>query len=159
MGNAGRKKYSPDTMVSSNISTTPGMATCGQNTIASLTWLFGALGLLLAAVGLYGVTAYSVEQRTGEIGVRMALGEDRRSVVAMVLRRAFRQVGVGLALGTPGAVGTGYLIASRLFGVRPWDPLLLAGASAVLGLATLVAAAIPAWRASNVDPVEALRAE
>ena len=121
--------------------------------------LFGALGLVLAAVGLYGVTAYGVEQRTSEIGVRMALGADRGSVVAMVLRGAFRQVGIGLALGIPAAIGAGYLIASRLFGVTPWDPLMLAGAALLLGLATLIAAVIPARRAASVDPVQALRSE
>ena len=129
------------------------------NTIASLTWLFGAVGLLLAAIGLYGVTAYSVEQRTSEIGVRMALGADRRSVVAMVLRAAFWQVGIGLALGIPSAIGVGYLIASQLFGVEPWDPLMLAAATLTLGMATLVAAIIPARRAAGLDPVVALRME
>jgi predicted permease len=130
-----------------------------QNMIAGLTSLFGALGLVLAAVGVYGVTAYGVEQQTGEIGVRMALGADRGSVVAMVLRGAFRQVGIGLALGIPGAIGAGYLIASRLFGVKPWDPLMLSGATLMLGLAALVAAVIPARRAASVDPMRALRAE
>jgi len=130
-----------------------------QNMIASLTWLFGAVGLLLAAVGLYGVTAYGVEQRKSEIGVRMALGADRNSVVIMVLRGAFWHVGIGLALGIPAAIGVGYLIASRLFGVKPWDPLMLAGAAVVLGLAALLAAFIPARRAAGVDPVRALKAE
>src|SRR2546430_381068 len=119
---------------------------------ASLTSLFGAVGLVLAAVGLYGVTAYGVEQRTSEIGVRMALGADRGSVVAMVLRGAFAQVGIGLALGIPAAIGAGHLIASQLFGVRPWDALLLSSATLVLGLAALTAAAIPARRATRVDP-------
>ena len=130
-----------------------------QNMIASLTWLFGAVGLLLAAVGLYGVTAYGVEQRTGEIGVRMALGADRGSVVGMVLRGAFAQVAIGLALGIPAAIGAGHLIASQLFGVKPWDPVMLGGAAVLLGLAALVAAAIPAGRAASVDPMEALRSE
>ena len=124
-----------------------------------LTSLFGAVGLVLAAVGLYGVTAYGVEQRTSEIGVRMALGAARGSVVAMVLRGAFAQVGIGLALGIPAAIGAGHLIASQLFGVRPWDPLLLSGATLVLGLAALTAAAIPARRATRVDPMVALRYE
>ena len=114
-----------------------------QNMIASLTWLFGAVGLVLAAVGLYGVTAYGVEQRTSEIGVRMALGADRGSVVVMVLRGAFWQVGIGLALGIPAAIGAGHLIASQLFGVSPWDGLMLSGATLLLGLAALMAAAIP----------------
>lgn len=130
-----------------------------QKMIASLTWLFGAIGLLLAAVGLYGVTAYGVEQRTSEIGVRMALGADRGSVVWMVLRGAFRQVGIGLALGIPAAVGAGYLIASQLFGVRPWNPPMLGGVALLLALAALIAAAVPARRAASVDPMQALRAE
>jgi ABC-type lipoprotein release transport system permease subunit len=130
-----------------------------QNMIASLTWLFGAVGLALAAVGLYGVTAYGVEQRRSEIGVRMALGADRGSVVAMVLRGAFWQVGIGLGIGIPAAIGAGYLMASQLFGVTPWNPLLLAGATVLLGLAALVAAVIPARRAASIDPIQALRGE
>ncbi|HWB83206.1 MAG TPA: ABC transporter permease [Bryobacteraceae bacterium] len=130
-----------------------------QDMMASLMWLFGALGLVLAAVGLYGVTAYGVEQRTSEIGVRMALGADRGSVVAMVLRGAFWQVGIGLALGIPAAIGAGYLIANRLFGVTPWDPLMLLGSTVLLGLAALIAAFIPARRAASADPVRALRSE
>ena len=130
-----------------------------QNMIASLTWLFGAVGLVLAAVGLYGVTAYGVEQRTSEIGVRMALGANRGSVVAMVLRGAFWQVGIGLGIGIPAAIGAGYLIASQLFGITPWNPLLLAGATALLGSAALVAAVIPARRAASIDPIQALRIE
>ena len=130
-----------------------------ENMIASLTWLFGAIGLVLAAVGLYGITAYGVEQRTSEIGVRMALGANRGSVVAMVLRGAFVQVGMGLALGIPVAIGAGYLIASELYGVRPWDPLVLGGATAVLGLAAVAAAVIPARRAASIEPMQALRSE
>jgi putative ABC transport system permease protein len=130
-----------------------------QNMIASLAWLFGAVGLVLAAVGLYGVTAYGVEQRTSEIGVRMALGADRGSVTAMVLRGAFWQVGIGLGTGIPAAIGAGYLMSSQLFGVAPWNPLLLAGATLLLGLAALVAAVIPAQRAASTDPMQALRSE
>jgi len=130
-----------------------------QDMIASLTWLFGAIGLLLAAVGLYGITAYTVERRTAEIGVRMALGADRASVVGMVLRGAFVQVSVGLALGIPAAIVSGALIASRLFGVRPWDPALLVRAALLLVAATLVAAFIPARRAAGLDPIRALRIE
>jgi predicted permease len=130
-----------------------------QNMIASLTWLFGAIGLVLAAVGLYGVTAYGVEQRTSEIGLRMALGADRRSVVGLVLRGAFWQVGIGLGIGIPAAIGAGYLIASQLFGVRPWDPWLLTAATVLLGLAALLAAVIPARRAATIEPMQALRSE
>jgi len=130
-----------------------------QNMIASLAWLFGAVGLALAAIGLYGVTAYGVEQRTSEIGVRMALGADRGSVTAMVLRGAFWQVGIGLGIGIPAAIGAGYLMSSQLFGVAPWNPLLLAGATLLLGLAALCAAVIPARRAASTDPMQALRSE
>jgi predicted permease len=130
-----------------------------QNMIASLTGLFGAIGLLLATVGLYGVTAYGVEQRRSEIGVRMALGADRGSVVALVLRGAFLQVAMGLAVGIPAAIGTGSLIASQLYGVQPWDPRLLIAVALVLGLAALVAALLPARRAASVDPMQALRME
>ncbi len=130
-----------------------------QNMIASLTWLFGAVGLVLAAVGLYGVTSYGVEQRRSEIGVRMALGADRGAVVAMVLRGAFLQVGIGLGIGIPAAIGAGYLMASELFGVKPWNPLLLAGATMLLGLAALCAAVIPARRAATIDPMQALHSE
>jgi putative ABC transport system permease protein len=130
-----------------------------QKMIATLTWLFGVVGLALAAVGLYGVTAYGVEQRTGEIGVRTALGASRGSVLGMVLREALWQVGIGLALGIPAAVFAGHVIANQLFGVRPWDPAMLLGAAVLLGLATLTAAVIPARRASRVDPMVALRYE
>jgi putative ABC transport system permease protein len=130
-----------------------------QNMIATLTSLFGVVGLVLAAVGLYGVTAYGVEQRTSEIGVRMALGAHRGSVMAMVVRGAFWHVGIGLALGIPVAIGAGYLMATQLFGVTPWDPLVLLGAALLLVLAALIAAAIPARRATQVDPMIALRHE
>ena len=130
-----------------------------QTMIATLTSLFAGFGLVLAAAGLYGVTAYSVEQRTSEMGVRIALGADRRSLIGMVLREAGRPVALGLVLGIPVAIGVGLLLARELFGVSPWDPLTTCGASLVLGMAALVAAAIPAVRAANADPVEALRAQ
>lgn len=128
-----------------------------ENMIATLTMLFGALGLVLAAVGLYGVTAYTVEQRTSEIGVRMALGADRRHVLQMVLRGAFSQVGIGLAMGIPIAIGAGMLISKQLFGVEPWNPIMLAMATLLLGLAALLASVIPAQRAAAVEPMLALR--
>ena len=130
-----------------------------ENMIATLTTLFGALGLVLAAVGLYGVLAYTVERRTGEIGVRMALGADRGRIVAMVLAGAFLQVGIGLAIGIPAAVGAGKLMTSQLFGVSPWDPAMLAIAMLMLALAALAASVIPAWRAAGVQPMTALRTE
>jgi predicted permease len=128
-----------------------------QNMIATLTMLFGALGLLLAAIGLYGVLAYTVEQQTGEIGVRMALGADRGQVVKMVLRGSVSQIGIGLAIGIPAAIGAGKLMSDQLFGVKPWDPIMLTLATLLLGLAALLASVIPARRAAGVEPMEALR--
>jgi len=130
-----------------------------QNMIATLTTLFGLLGLVLAAVGLYGVMAYTVEQRTNEIGLRMALGADRKHVIAMVLRGALWQVGIGLGLGIPLAVLAGKLIKDQLFGVAPWDPAMLAAATALLALAALVASVVPVRRAAGVEPMIALRNE
>jgi predicted permease len=130
-----------------------------ESMIATLTTLFGMLGLLLAAVGLYGVMAYMVEQRTGEIGIRMALGADRWRVVGMVLRRAFSQVGIGLALGVPAAIGAGRLMKDQLFGVKPWDPVMLVFATLLLALAAVLASVIPARRAAGVEPMVALRNE
>jgi putative ABC transport system permease protein len=128
-----------------------------ENMIATLTTLFGVLGLMLAAVGLYGVMAYTVEQRTSEIGVRMALGADRGQVIKMVLGTAFSQIGIGLALGIPAAIGAGKLMSNQLFDVKPWDPIRLALAVLMLGLAALLASAIPARRAAGVEPMVALR--
>ncbi len=130
-----------------------------ENMIATLTTLFGVLGLLLAAVGLYGVMAYMVEQRTSEIGIRMALGADRWRVVKMVLRGAFSQVGIGLALGIPAAIGAGKLMKDQLFGVKPWDPVMLMFATLLLALAAVLASVIPARRAAGVEPMVALRNE
>ena len=127
--------------------------------IATLTTLFGVLGLVLAAVGLYGVMAYAVQQRTAEIGVRMALGADRKRIIGMVLRGAFSQIGIGLALGIPAAIGAGKLMTDQLFGVKPWDPVMLTLTTLLLGIAALLASAIPARRAAGVDPIVALRNE
>jgi predicted permease len=130
-----------------------------QRAVASLAGLFGVVALLLAAVGLYGVTAYTVAQRTNEIGIRMALGADRGKVVDLVLRVAFSRVAVGLVLGLPLAIGAGRLIAAQLYGVSFWDPLALAVATGSLGLCALVAALIPAARAASISPMNALRTE
>jgi ABC-type antimicrobial peptide transport system permease subunit len=105
------------------------------------------------------VTAYGVEQRTREIGVRVALGANRGSVLALVLRGAFGQIGIGLALGIPAAIGAGCLISSQLFGVTPWDPMVLSAATMLLLITALIAAVIPARRAASVDPMHALRTE
>jgi predicted permease len=130
-----------------------------KRAVAQMTGLFGLLALLLAAVGLYGVTAYTVERRTSEIGVRMALGANRSNVVGLVLRGAFRQVMIGLLIGIPISIGCGHLIAAQLYQVKSWDPLVLAGSIAALGFCALVASVIPAQRAASINPVEALRTE
>jgi predicted permease len=128
-----------------------------QRAVARLAGLFGMVALLLAAVGLYGVTAYTVVQRTGEIGIRMALGADARGVLRLILNGAFRMVGIGLVLGIPLAIGAGRLIASQLYGVGGWDPIALSVAIAALAASAFVAAVVPALRASSIDPMKALR--
>ena len=130
-----------------------------ERAVASLAGLFGIVALLLAAVGLYGVTAYTVAQRTNEIGIRMALGAGRLNVVNVVLRGAFTRVLAGLVLGLPLAVGAGRLIASELYGVSFWDPLALGVAAASLASCAFVAALIPAGRAASISPIRALRTE
>ena len=130
-----------------------------QRAVASLAGLFGIVALVLAAIGLYGVTAYSVAQRTNEIGLRMALGADRGKVVNMVLHGAFRRVVIGLALGLPLAVGAGRLLAAQLYGVPFWDPLALGLAAVALGVCAFCAAIIPAARAASISPMAALRAD
>jgi ABC-type antimicrobial peptide transport system permease subunit len=110
-------------------------------------------------VGLYGVTAYTVAQRTGEIGIRMALGADRLRVVGLVLRSAFRRVLLGLVVGVPLAIGAGRLISAQLYGVEFWDPFALAIAACALGVCAFLAAIIPAGRAAAIQPMTALRAE
>jgi ABC-type antimicrobial peptide transport system permease subunit len=117
------------------------------------------LGLVLAAVGLYGVLAYMVERRTAEIGVRMALGADRRRVICMVLASAAWQIAAGLALGIAAALGTSKLMTTQLFGVQPRDPFMLTIATLLLTGAALFASALPAWRAAGVEPMAALRIE
>ena len=128
-----------------------------QRAVASLSGLFGIVALVLAAIGLYGVTAYKVAQRTNEIGLRMALGADRRRVIGMVLQGAFRRVAVGLVLGLPLAVGAGRLLAAQLYGVKFWDPLALGLAAAALAVCACCAAIIPAARAASISPMSALR--
>jgi predicted permease len=130
-----------------------------ENMIATLTTLFGALGLVLSAVGLYGVLAYMVERRTSEIGVRMALGANHGRVIGLVLGSALFQIGIGLALGIPAALGAGKLMTGQLFGVSPWDPAMLTLATLLLALAAILASLIPAWRAAAVEPMVALRTE
>ena len=130
-----------------------------ERLIARLTELFGALALILACVGLYGVTAYGVARRTNEIGIRMALGADRRNVLGLVLRAAIFQLGLGLAIGIPAALAGGNLLASQLYGIKSYDPVIFGVAAVVLAGCAIVAAYIPARRATRVDPLVALRYE
>jgi len=130
-----------------------------ERLIARLAMLFGALALVLASVGLYGITSYAVARRTSEIGLRMALGADRANVVRMVLRGAFLLVSIGLALGVVIALVAGRFMADQLYGVRPYDPLSISIAVGVLALAAALAGFIPARRAASIEPMQALRME
>jgi predicted permease len=130
-----------------------------ERLIARLTLMFGIVALALASVGLYGVTAYSVARRTPEIGVRMALGANRSSVVGMVLREAMMQAGIGLAIGVPAAWICSRLVQSQLYNVSGHDSTVLALAVLVLAFAACAAGLIPAQRAASTDPVKALRTE
>jgi predicted permease len=130
-----------------------------ERAVASLAGLFGIVALLLAAVGLYGVTAYTVAQRTQEIGIRMALGADRVNVVQMVLAGASKRVLLGLLLGIPLAIIAGRLISAQLYGVSSWDPIALGIAAAALAVSAFFAAVIPARRAASISPMKALRTE
>jgi predicted permease len=130
-----------------------------RRAVASLAGLFGIVALILAAVGLYGVTSYSVVQKTSEIGVRMALGADKNKIVRLVLRGAFRKVAIGLLLGIPLSIGAATLMRSQLYGVSQWDPGSLLVAVGALAAGAFIAAVIPASRASGIDPMKALRTE
>jgi predicted permease len=130
-----------------------------QAMVAKLTSFFGILALILASIGLYGVTAYSVERRTSEIGIRMALGANRNNVLRMVMRSAFLQVGIGLVIGIAAMILVGRAMASQLFGVKAYDPVVLTVTVLVLISAACVAALIPARRAAGVEPMRALRSE
>jgi predicted permease len=126
---------------------------------AALSGFFGILALLLSATGLYGVLAYMVHRRTREIGIRMSLGANRGAVVWMVLRGALALTAAGLALGVPLCLWLTRFLQSLLFGIKPGDVATLAAACALLGAVVVLAACIPAWRASRVDPTVALRCE
>jgi len=130
-----------------------------ERLFALLAMLLGAVVLLLAAVGLYGVVAYSVERRTSEIGIRMALGAERTWVRRMVLRESLVLALVGVIVGVPAASAGTRVVHTLLFGLEPGDPVLLAAAALLLLLVALAAAYIPARRASNLDPLVALRTE
>jgi predicted permease len=130
-----------------------------QRLIARLTSFFGVLSLVLASIGLYGVTAYNAGLRVGEIGVRMALGADRRHVVILVLRGALTLIVVGLVIGFPLTFAAGKFLGSQLYGMNPYNPVVTLVAVLTLGLSAMLASLIPAYRASMISPLDALRVE
>jgi putative ABC transport system permease protein len=136
-----------------------GRSTARQNFNMLLLTMFGAVALVLAAIGIYGLMAYSVAQRTQEMGIRMALGADRDAIRRLVVWQGMRLAIVGLALGLVAALALTRLIASILFGTKPWDPAAFLAAPIVLCVVALVAVWLPAARASRIDPIEALRTE
>jgi putative ABC transport system permease protein len=131
----------------------------GQRIMTQLTGLFGALALFLAAIGIYAVMAYSVSQRTREIGIRMALGAGHGSVLKLVVRQGMTMVLGGLLAGIAGALLMAKLLANFLYGIKPTDPATFIGSFVILSAVALLACWIPAVRAARVDPVVALRSE
>ena len=120
---------------------------------------FAVVALLLATSGLFGVVSYTVAQRTPEFGTRMALGASAWDVIRLVAKQSLGLVGVGLVVGLIGGVGVGFTMGSMLFGTSPADPATLSTVSVMLVTVALIATALPAWRASRIDPVVALRAQ
>ncbi len=153
----------------------PGIATFGAATMEqrihdsppeylhrASAWLvgsFAALALLLSVVGLYGVIAYSVSQRTREIGVRIALGAQRSMVYQLILKQAARLIAIGLIAGLAGSIAAASLMRNLLFGTQAWDAFTLVAVAVVLGTSAVAASYLPARRAASVNPLEALRAE
>jgi len=130
-----------------------------QRLIARLTSFFGVLSLVLASIGLYGVTAYNAGRRLNEIGVRMALGADRGHVVTLVLRGTLMLIVLGLIIGFPLTFATGKFLGSQLYGMNPYNPVVTLVAVLALGLSAMLASVIPAFRASLISPLDALRVE
>jgi ABC-type antimicrobial peptide transport system permease subunit len=130
-----------------------------QRLIARLTTIFGLLALGLACLGMYGVMSYNVARRTGELGIRLALGSTRTSVLWVVLRESLIVIGAGILVGACLSLAGTRLVSGMLFGMSSHDPLTLAGAAVLLLAVSAVSGLVPAWRAAHVDPTEALRAE
>jgi ABC-type antimicrobial peptide transport system permease subunit len=127
--------------------------------IATLATVFGALATILAVLGLYGVTAYAVTRRSREIGIRIALGAERRDVIGLVMREVLLLVLAGVIVGLPCAYALGRVAGAQLYGVEPYDFLSMAAATLLLAFVAAIAAYIPAQRAARYDPVRVLRAE
>ena len=136
-----------------------GHSTDRENFNMLLLTIFGVVALVLAAIGIYGLMAYTVTQRNQEMGIRMALGADRSAIRRLVVWSGMRLAIAGIAVGTIGAFALTRLMSSFLFGVRPWDPVAFLSAPLILGVVALLAVWLPGLRAGKIDPVEALRAE
>jgi ABC-type antimicrobial peptide transport system permease subunit len=128
-----------------------------QQLIARLASVFGVIALLLASIGLYGVTSYTVQRRSKEIGIRVALGAGRPTVLSLVIRGVCTLVAIGLAIGIPLSLAMGRVLSTKLYGISPHDPVTLAGAVALLAVFALAAVIVPARRAASIDPVITLR--
>jgi ABC-type antimicrobial peptide transport system permease subunit len=135
------------------------LSLASRRTSMLLANVFGGVAFFLAMLGIYGVLAYLVAQRTREIGIRVALGSSRTSILRLVLREGFELVLIGLVLGIVGAASVQKVVATEIYGVRPLDPLVLASVMALLAVVALAACAVPARRAMRVDPIVALRSE
>jgi putative ABC transport system permease protein len=136
-----------------------GYSTARQRFYAVLLGIFASVAGLLAAIGIYGVLAYSVVQRTQEIGVRMALGAERRQVLGLVMRHGLMLAAIGIGLGIVGALAGATYLQSMLFGVEPRDPATYAGVALAFAVIALIASYLPARRATKVDPMVALRVD
>ena len=130
-----------------------------ERLVANLSVFFGALAGFLVAIGLYGTLSYGVSRRTIEIGVRMALGAQRREVLLMILRESLLITAVGLAIGIPASYAVGKTLQSMLYGLSPNDPITMAMALSGIAIVTLAASFFPAYRAASIDPTRALHME
>jgi len=136
-----------------------GRSTARENFNMLLLTVFGAVALLLAAIGIYGLMSYSVAQRAHEMGIRMALGADRTTIRKLVVWQGMRLAIVGVVTGVAASFGLTRLLSTFLFGVKPWDPAVFVSAPLILAATALLAVWLPAVRASKVDPMQALRTE
>ena len=130
-----------------------------ERLVARLTSVYGILALVLASVGLYGVASYATARRTNEIGIRMALGADRGSVMAMMMRSALLPIALGLGFGLLLTLAVTRILSNQLYGVKTYDPFILMGATLILSCCAVIAGFLPARRAASIDPMQAMRTE